>query len=70
MDIKENLTKLRVPIFKFNYSLDKDMQKHVHYPGFIELSKDHTYIKVTNRKPNHKTAYILEADVFKLQEER
>ena len=36
----------------------------------MELSKDHSYFNVTNRKPVDHTEYVLEADKYKLEIER
>ena len=42
------------------------MQNHVHFPAFMELSKDQSHLTVTNRKPVDHTEYIMEADIYKL----
>ena len=34
-DIKQYITKFRIPIFKYNHSLDSETQNHVSFQSFI-----------------------------------
>lgn len=48
-------------VFKYNTSLDKNVQEHNCYDAFIQLSEDGEQLLITNKKPV-KAEYILEAD--------
>ena len=44
------------------------MQSFSTFEAILELSKDGKKFIITNRKPNDKTEYIIEADRFKVNE--
>jgi hypothetical protein len=46
--------------FKFNYSLDSEVQKFTSFQALIEIEGDE--ITVINRKPDEADQFILEAD--------
>ena len=68
IDIQHSIHETKIQCFKYNYSLDKEVQNIESYPAFIELSEDFKFFKIVNRKPNEKIKYLLEADPQKIQE--
>ena len=45
------LQKNKIPIVKYNYSLDKDLQRFFAYDGTLQLSEDASTFIITNKKP-------------------
>lgn len=70
IDIRSYLSKNKIRCFKYNYSLDKQVQNFECYNAFIILSSDYQHLTFINRKPNEKTKYILEGDPELVQQER
>ena len=60
--VKSFLTTSHIRCFKFNYSLDEDVQNFNSYEAYIALSADHSQLIITNRKPVDK---IVVVDVMK-----
>lgn len=64
------MVKFRIPCVKYNSSLDSEYQVQSQFEAFIELSKDHKYMQITNRKRIDDTKYVLEPDKYYLKERR
>ena len=62
IDIEDYLSNNRIICFKYNYSLEKHVQRLESYPCLIELSKDCQYLTFLTKRLNIKTKYVLESD--------
>ena len=58
----------RIPIFKYNYSLDVSIQNSAGFEGYLQLSEDEETLLIFNKKPIDGSNYILEADPDELKD--
>ena len=68
--IKDYLTTNRLAGFKYNYSLNEEVQNFTSYHMFIEFDKSGEYINIINRIPIERVKYIIEADPEIINETR
>ena len=68
--IKEYLVNNRLAGFKYNYSLNEEVQNFTSYHMFIEFDESGEYINIINRIPVERIKYIKTADPEKIKDRR
>jgi len=48
------LQKNKIPCFKYNYSLDEEVQNFCSFPSYIQVSEDGEELIIINKKPTEK----------------
>ena len=48
-------------LIKYNYSLDKEVQNHICYDSYMQISEDESALIITNKKPVE-DVYVLQAE--------
>ena len=68
----EWLVNNRIQCYKYNYSLDEEVQNFCCFDAFIDLQQNEIDINIINRKPLEDNEYVLEADpnIVAIEEER
>ena len=59
---KTRLINENISCFKYNYSLEDEVQDFQEFPASLKLSKDGSQLLIYVKKPKIQNQYILEAD--------
>ena len=60
--IKERFKNNKIKCIKYNYSLDKEVQKIGGFEGYLQLSQCGKYLHIFNHKNVRKPQYIYDPD--------